>query len=402
MNADDTVTIYDVAREAGVSMATVSRVVNGNKNVKENTRKKVLEVIDRLDYRPNAVARGLASKKTTTVGVVIPNITNGYFSSLAKGIDDIAEMYKYNIVLANSDEDNEKEVSVVNTLFSKQVDGIIYMGYHLTDKIRSEFSRSRTPIVLAGTVDVEHQLPSVNIDYKQATIDAVSYLAKENERIAFVSGPLVDDINGKVRLVGYKETLKKAGITYSEGLVFESKYSYDDGYALAERLISSNATAAVVTGDELAAGVLNGLADKGVSVPEDFEIITSDDSQISRFTRPNLTTIAQPLYDLGAISMRMLTKIMHKEELEEREVLLPHGLTERSEREAHGRRLKIIQQQSATIDSLTNELSLLREQVAYLTQKLSGKSSEKSVCPFGQLSLFEEEQNMEEDSDLPS
>lgn len=85
MNTDDTVTIYDVAREAGVSMATVSRVVNGNKNVKENTRKKVLEVIERLDYRPNAVARGLASKKTTTVGVVIPNITNSYFSTLAKG-----------------------------------------------------------------------------------------------------------------------------------------------------------------------------------------------------------------------------------------------------------------------------------------------------------------------------
>ena len=111
--------------------------------------------------------------------------------------------------LLNSDEDDDKEVSVVNTLFSKQVDGIIFMGYHLTEKIRSEFSRSRTPVVLAGTVDVEHQLPSVNIDYKQATIDAVTYLAKENERIAFVSGPLVDDINGKVRLVGYKEALKK-------------------------------------------------------------------------------------------------------------------------------------------------------------------------------------------------
>ena len=153
--------------------------------LKRTLEKKVLEVIDRLDYRPNAVARGLA-KKTTTVGVVIPNITNGYFSTLAKGIDDIAEMYKYNIVLANSDEDDEKEVSVVNTLFSKQVDGIIFMGYHLTEKIRSEFSRSRTPVVLAGTVDVEHQLPSVNIDYKQATIDAVSYLLKENEKIAFV------------------------------------------------------------------------------------------------------------------------------------------------------------------------------------------------------------------------
>ena len=310
-------------------MATVSRVVNGNKNVKENTRKKVLEVIDRLDYRPNAVARGLASKRTTTVGVVIPDITNTYFAALAKGIDDIAEMYKYNIVLANSDEDDEKEVAVVNTLFSKQVDGVIFMGYHLTEKIRSEFSRSRTPVVLAGTVDVEHQLPSVNIDYKNATADAVRHLLKRNKKIAFVSGPLVDDINGKVRLVGYKEALKEAGVNYSEGLVFESKYRYDDGYALAERLVSSKATAAIVTGDELAAGLLNGLADHGVSVPEDFEIITSDDSQIARYTRPNLTTIAQPLYDLGAISMRMLTKIMHKEELEEREVLLPHGLTER-------------------------------------------------------------------------
>ena len=310
-------------------MATVSRVVNGNKNVKENTRKKVLEVIDRLDYRPNAVARGLASKRTTTVGVVIPDITNTYFAALAKGIDDIAEMYKYNIVLANSDEDDEKEVAVVNTLFSKQVDGIIFMGYHLTEKIRSEFSRSRTPVVLAGTVDVEHQLPSVNIDYKNATADAVRHLLKRNKKIAFVSGPLVDDINGKIRLVGYKEALKEAGVNYSEGLVFESKYRYDDGYALAERLVSSKATAAIVTGDELAAGLLNGLADHGISVPEDFEIITSDDSQIARYTRPNLTTIAQPLYDLGAISMRMLTKIMHKEELEEREVLLPHGLTER-------------------------------------------------------------------------
>lgn len=326
MNTDDTVTIYDVAREAGVSMATVSRVVNGNKNVKENTRKKVLEVIDRLDYRPNAVARGLASKRTTTVGVVIPDITNTYFATLAKGIDDIAEMYKYNIVLANSDEDDEKEVAVVNTLFSKQVDGVIFMGYHLTEKIRSEFSRSRTPVVLAGTVDVEHQLPSVNIDYKNAIADAVRHLLKRNKKIAFVSGPLVDDINGKVRLAGYKDALKEAGVNYSEGLVFESKYRYDDGYALAERLVSSKATAAVVTGDELAAGLLNGLVDHGVSVPEDFEVITSDDSQIARFTRPNLTTIAQPLYDLGAISMRMLTKIMHKEELEEREVLLPHGL----------------------------------------------------------------------------
>ena len=318
MNTDDTITIYDVAREAGVSMATVSRVVNGNKNVKENTRKKVLEVIDRLDYRPNAVARGLASKKTTTVGVVIPNIANSYFSILAKGIDDIAAMYKYNIVLASSD--------VVNTLFAKQVDGIIFMGHRLTEKIRAEFSRSRTPVVLAGTVDLEHQLPSVNIDYKAAVADVVDILAKNNKDIAFVSGPLIDDINGKVRLAGYKEGLEKNNLSFKEGLVFEANYNYKDGYELAQRVMNSGATAAYVAEDELAAGLLNGLFAAGKKVPEDFEILTSNDSPITSYTRPNLSSISQPVYDLGAVSMRMLTKIMNKEELEEKEIILNHGL----------------------------------------------------------------------------
>ena len=327
MNTDETITIYDVAREAGVSMATVSRVVNGNKNVKENTRKKVLEVIDRLDYRPNAVARGLASKKTTTVGVVIPNIANSYFATLARGIDDIASMYKYNIVLASSDENDDHEVAVINSLFAKQVDGIIFMGYHLTEKIRAEFSRTRTPIVLAGTVDLENQLPSVNIDYKASVEDAITQLAKNNEKVAFVSGPLIDDINGKLRLVGYKAGLEKNNMRYNEGLVFEAKYSYKDGFDLAQRVLNSGATAAYVGEDELAAGLLNGLFVAGKSVPEDFEIITSNDSPITSYTRPNLTSISLPLYDLGAVSMRMLTKIMNKEELEEKDVILNHGLT---------------------------------------------------------------------------
>ena len=327
MNTDETITIYDVAREAGVSMATVSRVVNGNKNVKENTRKKVLEVIDRLDYRPNAVARGLASKKTTTVGVVIPNIANSYFATLAKGIDDIASMYKYNIVLASSDENDDHEVAVINSLFAKQVDGIIFMGYHLTEKIRAEFSCTRTPIVLAGTVDLENQLPSVNIDYKASVEDAITQLAKNNEKVAFVSGPLIDDINGKLRLVGYKAGLEKNNMRYNEGLVFEAKYSYKDGFDLAQRVLNSGATAAYVGEDELAAGLLNGLFVAGKSVPEDFEIITSNDSPITSYTCPNLTSISLPLYDLGAVSMRMLTKIMNKEELEEKDVILNHGLT---------------------------------------------------------------------------
>jgi LacI family transcriptional regulator len=123
-----TVTIYDVAREAGVSMATVSRVVNNNPNVKPQTRKKVYEAIERLGYRPNAVARGLASKKTTTVGVVIPDIANAIFAEVARGIEDIANMYHYNIILCNADKRKDKEIRVINTLLEKQVDGLLFMG----------------------------------------------------------------------------------------------------------------------------------------------------------------------------------------------------------------------------------------------------------------------------------
>lgn len=330
MHTDDTITIYDVAREAGVSMATVSRVVNGNQNVRENTRQKVLEVIERLDYRPNAVARGLASKKTTTVGVVIPNISNAYFALLAKGIDDIAEMYNYNIVLASSDENEDKEVNVVNTLFAKQVDGIIFMGHRLTDKLRAEFSRARTPVVLAGTIDLEHQLPSVNIDYEKAVAEVVADLAKNHHKIAFVSGPLSDDLNGKVRLSGYQSALKAHGIDDTDQLIFEAGYRYEDGFDLAERVLASGATAAYVAEDELAVGLLNGLFAAGKSVPEDVEIITSNDSEIVKYTRPNLSSISQPIYDLGAVAMRMLTKIMDKETLDQKEIILSHGVTKRA------------------------------------------------------------------------
>lgn len=325
-----TITIYDVAREADVSMATVSRVVNGNPNVKPTTRKKVLDVIDRLDYRPNAVARGLASKKTTTVGVIIPDVTNLYFSSLARGIDDIATMYKYNIILANSDQNDVKEVQVLNTLLAKQVDGIIYMGHKITDEMRAEFSRSKTPVVLAGTVDPDNQMGSVNIDYKNATEEVVTELIKSgNERIAFVSGLQAEPINGVYRLAGYKDALKKANIEYDESLIFESEYTFTTGEEIFTKLAESGATAAFVGDDELAVGILNGALDRGVKVPEDFEIVTTNNSKLTEMTRPRLSTITQPLYDIGAVAMRLLTKLMNKEETDEKTITLPYHVAHR-------------------------------------------------------------------------
>ncbi|HFL0128155.1 TPA: catabolite control protein A [Enterococcus faecium] len=325
-----TITIYDVAREANVSMATVSRVVNGNPNVKPATRKKVLEVIDRLDYRPNAVARGLASKKTTTVGVIIPDVSNMFFASLARGIDDVATMYKYNIILANSDGNDQKEVNVLNNLLAKKVDGVIFMGHHITDEIRGEFSRSKTPVVLAGSIDPDEQVGSVNIDYVSATKDAVNKLAKSgNKKIAFVSGALIDPINGQNRLKGYKEALSENNLPYSEGLIFEAQYNFKDGLSLVDRIHNSGATAVYVSDDELAIGILDGLLDRGVKVPEEFEIITSNNSLLTEVARPRLTSITQPLYDLGAVSMRLLTKMMNKEEVEEKTIILPYGIEEK-------------------------------------------------------------------------
>lgn len=326
----ETITIYDVAREANVSMATVSRVVNGNPNVKPATRKRVLEVIEKLDYRPNAVARGLASKRTTTVGVMIPDITNLYFASLARGIDDIAAMYKYNIILANSDPHSSKEIQVLRSLLAKQVDGIIYMGYHISDDLRTEMLRAKTPVVLAGTIDPKSHFGSVNIDTVDSVKEAVKHLIEHgNKRIAFVSGPQHEPVNSVYRLSGYKQALEDANIPYEDALVVESAYSYREGEKIVSHLQASGATAVFVGDDEIAVGILNAAIGRGIKVPQELEIITSNNSKLTRIVRPNLTTITPPLYDIGAVAMRLLTKIMNHENIDEKEVVLPYKISYR-------------------------------------------------------------------------
>ena len=325
------ITIYDVAKKAGVSMATVSRVVNGNPNVKPGTRKKVMEVIDELDYRPNAVARGLASKKTTTVGVIIPDVTNVYFSSLARGIDDVATMYKYNIILANSDGNEEKEIQVFNTLLAKQVDGIIYMGTHLTEKLREQIKRSKTPVVLAGSIDHKNEIVSVHVDYVKAVKEAVNnLLAHGDKRVAFVSGPLNYPINSEYRLKGYKEALAENGIEFDQDLVFETNDSYRAGETLWPALSAAHADAAFVADDELATGVLNGAVDAGAQIPDEFEVVTGNDSKLTQIVRPKLSSITQPLYDIGAVAMRCLTKMMNKEDEDlDKTIELQYGFIKR-------------------------------------------------------------------------
>lgn len=322
------VTIYDVAREANVSMATVSRVVNGNPNVKPVTRKKVLDVINQLGYRPNAVARGLASKRTTTVGVIIPDISNVFYAELARGIEDIATMYKYNIILSSSDENEDKELQVLNTLLGKQVDGIIYMGEKITEQLQEEFNRSPVPVVLAGAIDMKQNLASVNIDYLEATKAAVElFIQNGHKQIAFVTGSLEEPVNRELKLKGYQDALKNAGISYNEDYVIEADYDYNSGVRAFEQLnqLDKRPNAVIVTDDELAIGILNTALDAGVKVPDELEIMTSNNTKLTLMSRPQLSTIVQPLYDIGAVAMRLLTKLMTSEEVDEKTVVLPHS-----------------------------------------------------------------------------
>ncbi|PGS56415.1 catabolite control protein A [Bacillus sp. AFS041924] len=324
-----TVTIYDVAREANVSMATVSRVVNGNPNVKPTTRKKVNEAISRLGYRPNAVARGLASKKTTTVGVIIPDISNTFYAELARGIEDIATMYKYNIILSNSDENIEKEITLINNMLAKQVDGILFIGGTITDVHKEEYEKAGVPIVLATTYDESNKIPSVNIDYAQAAFDAVDYLIKKgHQKVAFVNGPTETNIIGLSKLEGYKRALQENGIEFDEELITYGDNTYESGSEAFESFHERNIipSAIFVASDEMAIGVIHSAQDHGILVPNNLEVFGFDNTRLALMVRPKLSSVAQPMYDIGAVAMRLLTKYMNKETVEDNTVILPHHL----------------------------------------------------------------------------
>ncbi|MBO8165183.1 MAG: catabolite control protein A [Brevibacillus sp.] len=326
------ITIYDVAREAGVSMATVSRVVNGNPNVKPTTRKKVLAAIERLGYRPNAVARGLASKRTTTVGVIIPDISSMFFAELARGIEDIATMYKYNIILCNSDQRLEKELQLINTLLEKQVDGLLFMGAEVKDAHLQVLSTAAVPVVLAATRDVESSLPSVTIDHFQAAYDATRLLIRDgHRRIAMLTGPLNDPLGGLLRFEGFKQALADAGIQYHEELVASGNYQYDSGLKAMNNFLKLDQppTAVFAASDEMAIGAIHAVQDAGLRVPEDVEVIGFDNVRLAEMVRPRLTSVVQPMYDIGAVAMRLLTKYMNNEHVDEHVVVLPHRIEHR-------------------------------------------------------------------------
>ncbi|WP_281183270.1 catabolite control protein A [Staphylococcus schleiferi] len=321
-----TVTIYDVAREARVSMATVSRVVNGNQNVKPETRDKVNEVIKRLNYRPNAVARGLASKRTTTVGVIIPDISNIYYSQLARGLEDIATMYKYHTIISNSDNDPEKEKEIFNNLLSKQVDGIIFLGGTLTEDIKEQISRASIPVVVSGTNGKDDGIASVNIDFVKASEEVTEKLVQSGAtKFAFVGGGYSKKAQEDA-YDGLKKALEKHNLSVDQHLLYVGNETYKDGLRAFEKLSEYRPDVVLSISDEQAIGIVHAALDYGLEVPKDIQVVSFNNTRLVEMIRPQLSSVIQPLYDIGAVGMRLLTKYMNNEDIEDHNVILPHKI----------------------------------------------------------------------------
>ncbi|MFD3158450.1 LacI family DNA-binding transcriptional regulator [Haloimpatiens sp. FM7330] len=323
--------IKDVAKEAGVSIATVSRVLNNIDVVNEETKKKVLEAIKKLQYRPNIVARSLKTQRTSTIGMIIPDISSQFYPEIVRGAEDVANIYNYNIMLCNTDLDLDKEMEYLKVLREKMVDGILYMSNSLQPKIVELIEQLQIPMVLIENIDDQKKFPSVTIDNESAAYDAVNYLVqKGNKKIAYIGHKNNEGNVNSFRYLGYKKALKENNMKLDEDLIYCEGLKVEDGYKGIIKIIEKQKIDAVFCGsDECAMGAINALRERNIKVPEDIDVVGFNDVYEASVFYPKLTTIAQPMYDMGSVGMRMLIKIINKQKLGQSHYILPYQLVER-------------------------------------------------------------------------
>ena len=324
--------IKDVAREAGVSIATVSRVLNDIDVVNEDTKKKVLDAIKKLGYRPNIVARSLKTQKTKTIGILVPDISSGFYPEIVRGAEDVANIYDYNVILCNSDFDEDKEKSYLRVLKEKMVDGVIYMSSSFDEETLDIINDLDLKTVLVETKDKENRLPSVIIDNVGATYEATKMLINNGAKnIAFI-GVKKEAMNAwGERYTGYEKALKESGIAIDEELIFLQDLKVKTGYKAIDRFLSNGKgfDAIVCASDEIAMGAINALRENNIKVPEDVSVIGFNDNDVASYFYPRLTTIKQPSYDMGSVAMRMLIKILNNKNLDDDQYVLDYQLIKR-------------------------------------------------------------------------
>jgi LacI family transcriptional regulator len=290
--------INDVAKEANVSIATVSRVINNVPIVNGETKSRVEEAIKKLNYKPNAIARSLKLQKTNTIGVIIDDITRPYLSMGLRGIEDCCAKNGYSIILFNTYIGTEHERKVIDLISQKQCDGIIFLGLYLSEEISKTLSSLSVPVVL-GILD-EGKFSSVSLDEYAVGYDAASYFIKKgHEKIGYLNQEyLAED----TRLAGFKAALAENNITMNESWVRTTPISIDGGFEAMSELLKGDTehpTAVYCINDDVACGAIRAIEKFKLKVPEDISIIGSNNSSIALWNNPAITTIGYDPISLG-------------------------------------------------------------------------------------------------------
>jgi LacI family transcriptional regulator len=302
------VTIKDIAKATGVSYATVSRALNGRSGVKEDTRKLILEEAKKMGYQPNAIARGLVLKYTHTLALVIPDITNPFFPEIARGVEDAASLLGYSIFLCNTNWDVEKEKQYLKMLQEKRVDGVIlHPAFGVEEEYYNDFN---IPIVLLNRIPSMGNYSSIEVDNVRGGFLAAKHLIEAGyKKLAFIGGSESSFSNSE-RQVGFKLALNKYKLKVDESLMLSGSFKSKSGYDNLLKLIKSdNIPDAVFAGNDLIAlGILHCAQEQGLRVPEDLGIIGFDDIPYADLPQVQLTTIAQPKYQMGKYAIELLLK----------------------------------------------------------------------------------------------
>lgn len=326
------VTIKDVAKQANVSISTVSRVINDSKPVSDEIKQRVLKVIEETGYTPNPVARSLVMKKSQLIGVIVPSISDFFIGEVLNGIEEIGKMYNYDILLCNTYGELNQELRYLNLLKSKQVEGIVFMTRVLKDEHKEFFNKEDIPIVMINRDISDFNITSVSIDHHKAAYEMTKYLIdKGHKRIALFRGWIENYVFGIDQYEGYAKAMKENNIEIDERLIKNCEFNLELAYDAVKEMIEDNIlpTAIFATTDSMAFGAINALVDNGYKVPEDVSVVGFNDIKLASIYRPKLTTIRQPLYDIGAVAIRVIIKKIKGEESKENMFILPHELVER-------------------------------------------------------------------------
>ena len=315
--------IRTVAAAAGVSIATVSRVLKTPEVVTKTTRDKVLAAVEATGYRPNALASGLRRAKSDNIVVVVPFIQNPFFSGVIQGIEGVAFAEGYQVLLGESQNDQTRLDSYAAMLRSKTADGLILLGAALPSQLDD-----KTPLVMACEYFPDHRIPAIRIDNEAAARMATEHLiGLGHTRIGTIAGPHDNQLS-RDRLAGYRAALGAAGLVYEESLVAEGGFDVDSGHAAMTRLLDLQAPPSAVfsSSDEMAIGALKAAREHGLKVPDDLSLVGFDGIRFADFCDPPLTTVVQPNVEIGAAAARMMIGILRGSEPSPEDIVLPAQL----------------------------------------------------------------------------